>query len=145
MQKRWISRIAGGKQEGLLRLVLYTRYPSRRNRHTMGDLPLPTRRQPDREGKCGKNCAPLPTTRLLDFSTIPTVGWPGSLSLLYDLIRWSAQKLDDQIRHLRPSLQSCRKHVWGKAPWSRTRPPCWEGQDHGRVPHGLARYGRGLG
>lgn len=71
--------------------------PTQRKRHTTGDSPLPTRRQPDKEGKCGKNCISLPTTRLLDF---PAIAWPNSLSLLDDLIRWSAQKLDDQIRSI---------------------------------------------
>jgi hypothetical protein len=56
----------------------------------MGDSPLPARRRPDK-GKGVKNCV---SQRLLDF---PLMAWPNSLSLLDDLIRWSAQRFDHQI------------------------------------------------
>lgn len=112
------SRGQRAESEGAYLAGVIYPVPSQRIRHAMGDLPLPTRRRPDKEGKSGKNCAPLPTTRLLDFSTIVR---PSSLSLLDDLIRWSAQKLDHQIRSMSarisnhaPSTCGARRHGRGQ-------------------------------
>ena len=109
---------SGRKPRGATLAGIIYPVPTQRNRHTTGDSPLPTRRQPDKEGECGKNCASLPTARRLDFATIAQ---PGSLSLLGDLIRWAAQKLDDQIRSISARVSNhatstcgARRHVRGQ-------------------------------
>jgi hypothetical protein len=46
--------------------------------------------------------------RLLD---VPTIAWPSSFSLLDDLIRWSAQRLDHQINLIRSISVNISNHA----------------------------------
>jgi hypothetical protein len=109
-QERWILRVCSRKERGAALAGVIYPVPTQREHRTMGDSPLPTRRQPDKEGKCGKIASTLPTTRLLD---VPTIAWPSSSSLLDDLIRWSAQRLDHQINLIRSISADISNHAAG--------------------------------
>lgn len=74
------------------------------------------------------------------FWICPTIVWPGSLSLHDDLIRWSAQEFDDQIRFISARISNHAASMCGARAVNAEQlsmlgePRLWQ------APQGLARH-----